>query len=266
MTSQRWGTFVRWFIGFTLAFHFVPHACSVGQGDLKSLHCELHSVCDKWFSLGVQLQVPIETLKSIRRENLPMTEPTARNADCLVEVYQPSPPPGTFSQKLLRVLLWGRSSWLNSWETSTAHKLRERWPMATLPNDYRSQFLSLPLISPLLQCLSRWYPSNNQEWYTYKRVSETVSVGWNTSWITTYITLLTPCHLPRFLPTLFPHHWQLNSFQYIFQSTTADWDFTPSSYTRYPLWNCICIYIYELYNFPFKQHTITCGIYSAMPI
>ena len=47
---------------------------SVGQGDLKSLHCELHPVCDKWFSLGIQLQVPIETLKSIRRENLPMTE------------------------------------------------------------------------------------------------------------------------------------------------------------------------------------------------
>ena len=47
---------------------------SVGQGDLKSLHCQLHSVSDKWFSLGVQLQVPIETLRSIRRENLSMTE------------------------------------------------------------------------------------------------------------------------------------------------------------------------------------------------
>ena len=46
----------------------------VDQGDLKSLHCELHPVCDKWFSLGVQLQVPIEILKCIRRENLPMTE------------------------------------------------------------------------------------------------------------------------------------------------------------------------------------------------
>ena len=46
----------------------------VGQGDLKSLHCELHPVSDKWFSLGVQLQVPIETLRSIRRENLSMTE------------------------------------------------------------------------------------------------------------------------------------------------------------------------------------------------
>ena len=45
-----------------------------GQGDLKSLHSELHPVSDKWFSLGVQLQVPIETLKCIRRENLPMTE------------------------------------------------------------------------------------------------------------------------------------------------------------------------------------------------
>ena len=47
---------------------------SVGQGDLKSLHCELHPISDKWFPLGVQLQVPIETLRSIRRENLPMTE------------------------------------------------------------------------------------------------------------------------------------------------------------------------------------------------
>ena len=47
---------------------------SVGQEDLKSLHCELHPVCDKWFPLGVQLQVPIESLRSIQRENLPMTE------------------------------------------------------------------------------------------------------------------------------------------------------------------------------------------------
>ena len=46
----------------------------VGQGDLKFLHCELHPVSDKWFSLGVQLQVPVETLKCIRRENLSMTE------------------------------------------------------------------------------------------------------------------------------------------------------------------------------------------------
>ena len=42
---------------------------SVGQGDLKSLHCELHPVSDKWFSLGVQLQVPIENLKCIETEH-----------------------------------------------------------------------------------------------------------------------------------------------------------------------------------------------------
>ena len=42
---------------------------SIGQGDLKSLHCELHPVSDKWFSLGVQLQVPIETLKYIEAEH-----------------------------------------------------------------------------------------------------------------------------------------------------------------------------------------------------
>ena len=51
----------------------------VGQGDLKSLHSELHPVADKWYTLGVQLQVPIETLKCIRRENHPMTE-------CLLEM------------------------------------------------------------------------------------------------------------------------------------------------------------------------------------
>ena len=61
-------------IGFALYFILLCSKYSVGQGDLKSLHCELHPVSDKWFSLGVQLQVPIETLKFIRRENLPMTE------------------------------------------------------------------------------------------------------------------------------------------------------------------------------------------------
>ena len=46
---------------------------SVGQGDLKSLHCELHPVSDKWFSLGVQLQVPIETLRCIETEHNQMS-------------------------------------------------------------------------------------------------------------------------------------------------------------------------------------------------
>ena len=52
----------------------LPLCVHTGQGDLKSLHSELHPASDKWFSLGVQLQVPVETLKCIRRENLPMTE------------------------------------------------------------------------------------------------------------------------------------------------------------------------------------------------
>ena len=46
---------------------------SVGQGDLKSLHCELHPVRDKWFSLGVQLQVPFETLRCIETEHNQMS-------------------------------------------------------------------------------------------------------------------------------------------------------------------------------------------------
>ena len=63
-----------WLRTDNLYFILLCSKYSVGQGDLKSLHCELHPVSDKWFSLGVQLQVPIETLKCIRRENLPMTE------------------------------------------------------------------------------------------------------------------------------------------------------------------------------------------------
>ena len=46
---------------------------TVGQGDLKSLHCVLHPVSDKWFSLGIQLQVPIETLKCIETEHNQMS-------------------------------------------------------------------------------------------------------------------------------------------------------------------------------------------------
>ena len=51
----------------------------VGQGDLKSLHSELHPVADKWYSLGVQLQVPIETLKCIEAEHNQMNR-------CLLEM------------------------------------------------------------------------------------------------------------------------------------------------------------------------------------
>ena len=46
----------------------------VGQEDLKCLCHELYLTSNKWFSLGIQLQVPIETLKCIRMKNLTMTE------------------------------------------------------------------------------------------------------------------------------------------------------------------------------------------------
>ena len=63
----------------------------VGQEDLKYLHCELYPVSDKWYSLGVQLQVPIETLKCIRRE-------TPTTSECLLEMLatwlkRTNPPP-----------------------------------------------------------------------------------------------------------------------------------------------------------------------------
>ena len=66
----------------------MPH---VDQGDLKSLHCELHLVSDKWFPLGVQLQVPIEALRSIRWENLPMTERLLEMLTVWLECTNPPP-------------------------------------------------------------------------------------------------------------------------------------------------------------------------------
>ena len=51
----------------------------VGQEDLKYLHDELHPVRNKWYSLGVQLQVPTETLKCIQKEHDTMSE-------CLLEM------------------------------------------------------------------------------------------------------------------------------------------------------------------------------------
>ena len=81
-----------------ILYYHVPH--SVGQGDLKSLHCELHPVCDKWFSLGVQLQVPIETLKSIRRENLPMTEQFLEMLTVWLKCTNPPPTWNTLTEAL----------------------------------------------------------------------------------------------------------------------------------------------------------------------
>ena len=60
-------------IGLGLYFVLSCATHSVGPGDLKSLHCELHPVSHKWFSLGVQLQVPVETLKCIETEHYQMS-------------------------------------------------------------------------------------------------------------------------------------------------------------------------------------------------
>ena len=63
----------------------------VGQGDLKSLHSELHPVTDKWFSLGVQLQIPVQTLKCIEAEYNQMNR---RLLEMLtVWLRCPNPPP-----------------------------------------------------------------------------------------------------------------------------------------------------------------------------
>ena len=51
----------------------------VGQGDLKSLHSELHPVAEKWYSLGLHLQIPVKTLKCIEAEYKQMNR-------CLLEM------------------------------------------------------------------------------------------------------------------------------------------------------------------------------------
>ena len=129
-------------IGFTLAFHVVPHACFVGQGDLKSLHCELHSVCDKWFSLGVQLQVPIETLKSIRRENLPMTERLLEMLTVWLKCTNP-PPTWNILTEALESPPVG--------EKLLAQQLRDKYCPQTegeVAHGYPTQRLSLPAPLP----------------------------------------------------------------------------------------------------------------------
>ena len=51
----------------------------VGLKDLPFLHRELHQVSHKWYSLGVQLQIPVGTLKRIELENRQITK-------CLLEM------------------------------------------------------------------------------------------------------------------------------------------------------------------------------------
>ena len=60
-----------------LCCHVSTHL--VGERDLKFLHSELYPLSDKWYPLGVQLQVPIGTLRCIKKEHFLMT-------DCLLEM------------------------------------------------------------------------------------------------------------------------------------------------------------------------------------
>ena len=65
-----------------------------GLHDLRFLHRELHPVSHKWYSLGIQLQIPIGTLKCIEIENRQLT-------NCLLEMLtvwlQCTNPPPTLS-------------------------------------------------------------------------------------------------------------------------------------------------------------------------
>ena len=67
----------------------------VGQEDLPFLQRELHLVSHKWFSLGVQLQIPFATLKRIESDN------NRQTTNCLLEMLatwlQHTNPPPTWS-------------------------------------------------------------------------------------------------------------------------------------------------------------------------
>ena len=115
---------------------------SVGQGDLKSLHCELHPVSDKWFSLGVQLQVPTETLKCIRRENLPMTEQLLEMLTVWLKCTNP-PPTWTILTEALESVPVG--------EGLLAQQLRDKYCAQTergVTHGYPTQQPSSPLELP----------------------------------------------------------------------------------------------------------------------
>ena len=131
-------------IGFALTMYFVLSCAthSVGQGDLKSLHSELHPVSDKWFSLGVQLQVPIETLKCIRRENLPMTERLLEMLTVWLKCTNP-PPTWTILTEALESPPVG--------EGLLAQQLRDKYCTQTergVTHGYPTQRPSSPLAHP----------------------------------------------------------------------------------------------------------------------
>ena len=79
--------------GNVLWYSHLSTLCA-GLRDLSVLHRELHQVSHKWYSLGIQLQIPIGTLKRIEIENRQLT-------NCLLEMLtvwlQCTNPPPTLS-------------------------------------------------------------------------------------------------------------------------------------------------------------------------
>ena len=131
-----------WLCTDNLYFILLCSKYSVGQGDLKSLHCELHPVSDKWFSLGVQLQVPIETLKCIRRENLPMTERLLEMLTVWLKCTNP-PPTWTILTEALESAPVG--------EGLLAQQLRDKYCPQTerrVAHEYPTQQPSSPIAHP----------------------------------------------------------------------------------------------------------------------
>ena len=129
-------------IDFALYFVLSCATHCVGQGDLKPLHCELHPVSDKWFSLGVQLQVPIETLKCTRRENLPMTERLLEMLTVWLKCTNP-PPTWTILTEALESAPVG--------EGLLAQQLRDKYCPQTerrVAHDYSTQRLSSTIVHP----------------------------------------------------------------------------------------------------------------------
>ena len=79
--------------GNVLWYSHLSTLCT-GLRDLRVLHRELHQVSHKWYSLGIQLQIPIGSLKHIKIENRQLTI-------CLLEMLnlwlQCTNPPATWS-------------------------------------------------------------------------------------------------------------------------------------------------------------------------
>ena len=69
----------------------VTLALTVGIEHLSVLHRELHQVSHKWYSLGVQLQVPIGTLECIEMENRQMSNCLLKLLTVWLQCTNPSP-------------------------------------------------------------------------------------------------------------------------------------------------------------------------------